>query len=47
MTPKEKFMSKKPTVSHFRMFGYIAYVHVFDEKRSKLNPKDEKFIFIE
>jgi hypothetical protein len=28
------------------MFGCIAYVHVLDEKRSKLNPKVEKCIFI-
>jgi len=46
MTPEEKFTSKKPNVSHLRMFGYIAYVHVPDEKRSKLDPKAEKCIFI-
>jgi hypothetical protein len=28
------------------MFGCIAYVHVSDEKRSKLDPKVEKCIFI-
>jgi hypothetical protein len=28
------------------MFGYIAYVHVPDEKRSKLDPKADKCIFI-
>jgi hypothetical protein len=46
MTPKEKFTSKKPNVSHLIVFGYIAYVHVLDEKRSKLNPKAKKCIFI-
>jgi hypothetical protein len=46
MTPKEKFTGKKPIVSHLRVFGCIAYVHVPDEKRSKLNPKAEKCIFI-
>jgi hypothetical protein len=46
MTPKEKFTSKKPDVSHFRVFGFIVYVHVPDEKRSKLDPKPEKCIFI-
>jgi len=46
MTPEEKFTGKKPNVSHLRMFGCIAYVHVLDEKRSKLDPKDEKCIFI-
>jgi hypothetical protein len=47
MTPKEKFTSKKLDVSHFKVFGCIAYVHVPDEKRSKLDPKVEKCTFIE
>jgi hypothetical protein len=46
MTPEEKFTSKKPNVSHFKVFGCIAYVHVPDEKRSKLDPKADKCIFI-
>jgi hypothetical protein len=46
MTPEEKFTGKKPDVSHLRVFGYIAYVHVPDEKRSKLDPKVENCIFI-
>ncbi len=46
MTPKENFTSKKPDVSHLKVFGCIAYVHVPDEKRSKLDPKVEKCIFI-
>jgi transposase InsO family protein len=46
MTPEEKFTSKKLNVSHLRVFGCIAYVHVPDEKRSKLDPKAEKCIFI-
>jgi hypothetical protein len=46
MTPKEKFIGKKPNVSHLKVFGCIAYVHVPDEKRSKLDPKAEKCIFI-
>jgi len=47
MIPEEKFTSKKPDVSHFRMFGCITYVHVPNEKRSKLDPKVEKCIFID
>jgi hypothetical protein len=39
MTPEEKFTCKKPDVSHFKVFGCITYVHVLDEKRSKLYPK--------
>jgi hypothetical protein len=46
MTPEEKFTGKKTDVSHLRVFGYIAYVHVLEEKRSKLDPKAEKCIFI-
>jgi hypothetical protein len=41
MTPKEKLIGKKPDVSHLKMFGCIAYVHVPNEKRSKLDPKAE------
>jgi hypothetical protein len=46
MTPKEKIIGKKLDVSHLRVFGCIAYMHVPDEKRSKLDPKAEKCIFI-
>jgi len=33
MTLEEKFTGKKLDVSHFRVFGCIAYVHVPNEKR--------------
>jgi hypothetical protein len=46
MTPKEKFISKKPDVLHLKVFGFITYVHVPNEKTSKLDPKVEKCIFI-
>jgi len=46
MTLEEKFTSNKLDVSHLKVFGCIAYVHVPDEKRSKLDPKAEKCIFI-
>jgi hypothetical protein len=46
MTPKEEFIGKKPDVLHLRVFGCITYVHVRDEKRSKLDPKAKKCIFI-
>jgi len=46
MTLEEKFTSKKPDVSHLRVFGYIVEVHVPNKKRSKLDPKVEKCIFI-
>ncbi len=43
---KKNFTGKKLDVSHLIMFGCIAYMHVLDEKRSKLDAKDEKCIFI-
>jgi hypothetical protein len=46
MTLEEKFTGKKPNVSHLKVFSCITYVHVLDEKRSKLDPKAEKCIFI-
>jgi len=46
MTLEEKFTGKKLDVSHLTLLGCIAYVHVLDEKRSKLDLKAEKCIFI-
>jgi hypothetical protein len=46
MTPKEKYTGKKSNVSHFRVFGCIAYMIVLDKKRSKQDPKANKCIFI-
>jgi hypothetical protein len=46
MTSEEKFISKKPNVSLLRVFGCIVHVHVLNEKRSKLDPKAKKCIFI-
>ena len=46
MTPDEKFTGKKPDLSHLKVFGCLAYVHIPDELRSKLHPKAEKCVFI-
>jgi len=46
MTHEEKFISKKPNVSQLKVFGCITYMHVPDEKRLKLDPKVENYIFI-
>lgn len=46
VTPEEKFTGKKPDLSHLKVFGCIAYVHVSDELRMKLDPKAEKCVFI-
>jgi hypothetical protein len=46
MTLHIPFIGKKPDISHLKIFGCIAYVHVPDEKNSKLNQKVKKCIFI-
>ena len=45
-TPHEVWTGKKPSLTHLRVFGCEAYVHVPMENRSKLDKKDEKCIFI-
>jgi hypothetical protein len=45
-TPEEAWSRYKPSVSHMKVFGYIAYAHVPKEKRRKLDDKSVKCIFI-
>jgi hypothetical protein len=45
-TPHEVWTGKKPSLTHLRVFGCDAYVHVPKENMSKLDKKDEKCIFI-
>jgi hypothetical protein len=45
-TPQEVWTSKEPSLTHLKVFGYDAYVHVPKENRSKLDKKAEKCIFI-
>eukprot|EP00253_Pinus_taeda_P025870 PITA_25870 len=45
-TPQEVWTGKKPSLSHLRVFGCDAYVHVPKEKHTKLDSKFEKCIFI-
>ena len=35
-----------PIVSHLHVFGSIAYSHVLDQGRSKLDNKSENYVFI-
>ena len=44
-TPEEVFFSKKPKVSHLRIFGCLVYIHIPKEKRIKLDPSGKKGIF--
>ena len=46
MMPEEKVCGQKTNLGHLKVFGCIAYVHVPDELRTKLNPKAEKCVFI-
>ena len=46
MTPEEAQSEPKPTVDHFRIFGGVAYTHIPDQKRKKLDDKGEKCIFL-
>lgn len=46
ITLEELFSGKKLEVSQFRFFGSIAYCHVPDEKRTKLDQIVEKGFFV-
>ena len=45
-TPFEMWHKCKPDVSHLRVWGCLAYVHIQKDKRSSLGPHMEKCIFI-
>lgn len=46
ITPYERWYGRKPDVSRFRVFGCMAYAHVPDAQRQKLDKKAEKFRFV-
>jgi hypothetical protein len=45
-TPEEMFTGKKPEVSHLKIFGFLAFIHIPKEKRNKLDPSRKKGIFV-
>lgn len=45
-TQWEAFNGIMPSVSHLKVFGCTAYVHVPDEKKKKLDFKSEKMVFV-
>jgi hypothetical protein len=45
MTPEEAWSGRKPVVDHFKIFGCIAYAHIPDAKKKKLDDKGEKCVF--
>ena len=38
-TPQEVWIGKEPSLTHLKVFGYNAYVHVPKENKSKLDKK--------
>ncbi|KAD1131218.1 hypothetical protein E3N88_43246 [Mikania micrantha] len=46
MTPKEAWTGFKPSVWHFKVFGCIAYARIPNQRRTKLESKSEKCIFV-
>ena len=44
--PQEAWTSMNHSVSHLKVFGCVAYAHVPDELRKKLDNKGHKFIFV-
>ena len=45
-TPEEAWSGRRPSIRHLRVFGCIAYAHVPDQIRKKLDDKGERCIFI-
>ena len=46
MTPEEAWNGHSPAVDHFKIFGSIAFAHIPDQKRMKVDDKGEKCIFL-
>lgn len=46
MTLEEAWNWKRPNVGYFRMFRCIAYTHITNKKRKKLDGVGEKCIFL-
>jgi hypothetical protein len=46
ITPEEVWTGKPPSIAHLRTFGCVAYAHVAKEKRTKLESKSVKCIFL-
>ena len=45
-TPHEVWTGKKPSLTHIRVFGCEAYVHIPKENMSNLDKKVEKCILL-
>ena len=45
-TPYEAWFKRKPNVSHFRVWGCLAYVFIQKDKRRSLQPHMEQCVFV-
>ena len=45
-TPYELWTGKKPSVSHIRVFGCDAFMHIKDSDRKKLDPKSARCVLL-
>ena len=45
-TPYEAWAGKRPSLTHLKVFGCDAFVHIPKERRKKLYSKSEKCIFV-
>ena len=46
LTPFECLFNRKPDVSNLRVFGCVAYSHIPENKRKKLQEKSRKCVFV-
>lgn len=44
--PEEVWSGKEIKLSHLKVFGCVAYVHISDQVRGKLDPKSLRCTFI-
>ena len=45
-TPYEACCGKRPSISHMRIFGCLAFAHIRKDERKKLDPKAKACIFV-
>ena len=45
INPEEVWISIRPNVSHFHVFGSEAWAHILDAKHKAFEPKSEKCTF--
>lgn len=45
-TPEEAWSGRRPFIGHLRVFGCIAYTHVPDHLRKKLDDKSENVFLL-